>query len=199
MSMTAEIVSLDARAVQATIGVVSQAGPPDLLRPTPCGDWTLGDLLSHMIAQHDGFAAAAAGDGADPARWQGRPVAEPVAEYRAAAGRVLAAFGADGVLDREFALPEISPVRRFPAAQAISFHFVDYVVHGWDVARSLGLDYRLEPDLLAAALPVAQAVPDGEQRRAPGAAFAPGLAMCADTGTLGQIVAMLGRRPTWPA
>lgn len=197
--MTAEIVSLDARAVQATVGVVSRAGPPDLRRPTPCGDWSLGDLLSHMIAQHDGFAAAAAGDGDDPARWRVRPVAEPVAEYRAAAGRVLAAFGADGVLDRDFALPEISPVRRFPTAQAISFHFVDYVVHGWDVARSLGLDYRLEPDLLAAALPVAQAVPDGEQRLAPMAAFAPRVAASADMGTLDQIVAMLGRRPSWPA
>lgn len=197
--MTAEIVSLDARAVRATAGVVSRAGPPDLGRPTPCGDWTLGDLLCHMIVQHDGFAAAAAGDGADPACWQMRHVAEPVGEYQAAAERVLAAFGADGVLDREFALPEISPARPFPAAQAISFHFVDYVVHGWDVARSLGLDYRLEPDLLAAALPVARAVPDGERRRTPMASFAPGLAVREDMGTLDQIVAMLGRRPAWPA
>ena len=54
---------------------------------------------------------------------------------------------------------------QFPAAQAISFHFIDYLVHGWDVARSLGVDYELEPDLLAAALPVAQAVPDGEPRK----------------------------------
>jgi uncharacterized protein (TIGR03086 family) len=197
--MTATIVSLDARAVRATIGVVSQVAPADLGRPTPCGNWTLGDLLSHMIAQHHGFAAAAWGEGADPARWQLRPVAEPVAEYRAAAERVLASFAADGVLDRELALPEISPARPFPAAQAISFHFVDYVVHGWDVARSIGVDYGLETDLLAAALPVVRAVPDGEQRRAPGAAFAPGLAVHEDMGALDQILAMLGRRPSWPA
>jgi Mycothiol maleylpyruvate isomerase N-terminal domain len=163
--MTATIVSLDARAVRATMGVVSQVAPADLGRPTPCGDWTLGELLSHMIAQHHGFAAAAA----------------------------------DGVLDRELALPEISPARPFPAAQAISFHFVDYVVHGWDVARSIGVDYGLETDLLAAALPVVRAVPDGEQRRAPGAAFAPGLAVHEDMGALDQILAMLGRRPSWPA
>jgi len=48
---------------------------------------------------------------------------------------VLAAFAADGVLKRRFALPEISTAFDFPAAQAISFHFIDYVVHGWDVAR----------------------------------------------------------------
>jgi uncharacterized protein (TIGR03086 family) len=197
--MTARILSLDARVVRMTIDAVSQVAPPDLGRPTPCGDWTLGDLLSHMIAQHYGFAAAAAGEGADLARWQPRPVAAPVAEYRAAAEQVLASFAADGVLDRELALPEISTAQPFPAAQAISFHFVDYVVHGWDVARSIGVDYRLEPDLLAAALPVARAVPDGEQRSAPGAAFAPALAVREDMDALDQILAMLGRRPSWPA
>ncbi len=197
--MTARILSLDARVVRVTIDAVSQVAPPDLGRPTPCGDWTLGDLLSHMIAQHYGFAAAAAGEGADLARWQQRPVAAPVAEYRAAAEQVLASFAADGVLDRELALPEISTAQPFPAAQAISFHFVDYVVHGWDVARSIGVDYRLEPDLLAAALPVARAVPDGEQRSAPGAAFAPALAVREDMDALDQILAMLGRRPSWPA
>ena len=72
-----------------------------------------------MTMQHDGWVAAAAGDGGDLSRWQpGPPVADPVKEYAAAAGRVLAAFGADGVLEREFALAELSPVLRFPAAEA---------------------------------------------------------------------------------
>ena len=126
-----DIVTLDARVVRATVRVVAQAGPADLARPTPCADWTLGELLTHMTAQHDGWVAAAAGDGGDLSRWQpGPPAADPVKEYAAAAERVLAAFGADGVLDREFALAELSPLLRFPAAQAISFHFIDYLVHG---------------------------------------------------------------------
>src|SRR5580693_67480 len=146
------IVSLDARAVQASVAVTDQAGRDDLARPTPCGDWTLEPLLAHMTRQHDGFAAAAAGNGADPAAWRpGPPAADPVAGYVAAAGRLQAAFAADGVLDRGFTLPEIDPVATFPAALAISFHFIDYVVHGWDVARTLGLDYQLEPDLLGVA------------------------------------------------
>ena len=111
--------------------------------------------------------------------------------------RVLDAFAADGVLDRQFALAEINPVLRFPAAQAISFHFIDYLVHGWDVARSLGADYQPEPDLLAAALPVAQAVPGGEARKRDGAAFAPEVAVPEQAGLLDQILAMLGRDPSW--
>ena len=96
------------------------------------------------------------------------------------------------------ALAEISPVLRFPAAQAIGFHFIDYVVHGWDVARSLGLAYQPEADVLAAALPVAQAVPGGQARTREGAPFAPGLLVSAQAGLLDRIVAMLGRSPTWP-
>jgi uncharacterized protein (TIGR03086 family) len=118
-------------------------------------------------------------------------------EYGAAAERVLAAFAAEGVLNRDFALPEISPQLRFPAEQAIGFHLVDYVVHEWDVARALGVSHDLEPGLLAAALPIALAVPDGENRRRPEAAFAPRVTT-EGRGTLDKIVALLGRRPDWP-
>ncbi len=155
---------LDARVVEATVSLVKQAGLADLDRPTPCAGWTLAGLIGHMTAQHYGWIAAAVGHGADLTAWQpGPPVADPIGEYAEAARRVLEVFGTDGVLDREFALAEISPVLRFPAAQAISFHFIDYLVHGWDVARSLGADYRPEPDLVAAALPVARPYPAGRR------------------------------------
>jgi uncharacterized protein (TIGR03086 family) len=195
----ARIVRLDAEAVRASVRVVRLAGPEDLARMTPCAGWTLGDLVAHMTAQHDGFAAAA-GEGTDLARWQrGEPAADPVREYEAAAARVLAAFAVDGALDRPFTLPEISPDLRFPATEAIGFHFIDYVVHGWDVARSLGLDrYELEPDLLDAALPIARAVPDGGLRERGLVPFAPAVRVTSEVSVLGQIVALLGRRPGWP-
>jgi uncharacterized protein (TIGR03086 family) len=192
------IVDLDARVVEATVSLVKQAGLLDLDRPTPCAGWNLDDLIGHMTAQHYGWIAAAAGHGADLSVWQpGQPVADPIGEYAEASRRVTEAFGADGVLEREFALAEISVVLRFPAAQAISFHFIDYLVHGWDVARTIGADYQPEPGLLAAALPVAQAVPGGEARKRAGAAFAPEVAVPAQAGLLDQILAMLGRDPSW--
>ena len=199
-NFAADIVSPDAEAVRASVRVVGLAGPQDLARMTPCAGWTLGNLVAHMTAQHDGFVAAAAGEGADLSRWQpGEPGADPVGEYEAAAGRVLAAFAADGVLDRRFTLPEISPELRFPATEAIGFHFIDYVVHGWDVARSLGLDhYELEPDLLDAALLIARAVPDGGLREQGLVPFAPAVLVTGEVSVLGQIVALLGRRPGWP-
>ena len=88
-NFTIDIVTLDAQAVRASVDLVAQMTAQDLARPTPCADWTLHDLLRHMIAQHHGFAAAADGDG-DLAQWRIRPLGgDPVAAYRAAAERVL--------------------------------------------------------------------------------------------------------------
>jgi uncharacterized protein (TIGR03086 family) len=190
------IVALDALAVHASVGLLARAQPADLARPTPCADWTLHGLITHMAAQHYGFAAAAAGD-ADPARWRPRRLdGDPVADYRASAEAVLAAFAAGDVLDRQFPLPEIAAGALFPARQAVSFHFVDYVVHSWDIAKTLGLDLRFAPEVLDAALHVAQAVPGGEYRVAPGAAFAPVVAWPGGS-PLDQVVALLGRSPDW--
>ena len=195
-NFASDIVALDAQAVRASMDLVARLTAEDLARPTPCADWTLHGLLRHMIAQHHGFAAAASGDGG-LAQWQVRTLGEdPVAAYRAAAERVLAAFAADGVLGREFPLPEIARGLMFPARQAISFHFVDYVVHSWDVARTLGAPLDFDPALLGVALSVAKAVPGGDARLAPGAAFAPGVDWPGGS-RLDEIVALLGRSPDW--
>ena len=191
-----DIVALDALAVRASVELASRARPADMAGPTPCADWTLHGLISHMAAQHCGFAAAAAGDG-NPARWRLRRLGDdPVADYGAAAETVLAAFSAPGVLDRQFPLPELAAGSLFDAGQAISFHFVDYVVHSWDVAMTLGLEARFTPGLLDMALRVAHAVPDGDHRLAPGSAFAPVVAWPGGP-VLDRIVAVLGRSPDW--
>lgn len=190
------IVALDAAAVRASVELTGRARPADMARPTPCADWTLHGLVSHMAAQHYGFAAASAGDG-DPARWLPRRLGtDPAAEYRASAEAVLAAFSADGVVRRQFPLPGFAAGPLFPARQAISFHFVDYVVHSWDVARALGLEARFTPELLEAAVRVAEAVPDGGTRLAPGSAFAPAVAWRGGS-LLDRVVAALGRSPGW--
>jgi uncharacterized protein (TIGR03086 family) len=196
-----DVVARDARAVQGSARVVAQVRDEDLPRPTPCAGWTLADLITHMTVQHNGFAAAAEGNGADLAQWSPARV-DPSAvltEYARAADRVMAAFADASVPDRKFCLPEVSAEILFPARQAIGFHLVDYVTHGWDVARSLGLDYDIDQDVLDAALAIAQAVPDDyERRQRPGAPFAPRRPSPAGN-TLDQVLSLLGRDPAWSA
>jgi len=189
---------LHAQAVRDSVTLVRRVTPDDLPLPTPCAAWALSDLLAHMTAQHRGFAAAALGHGQDLAHWKVHPLGDDaVAQYGDSAEQVIAAFATVAAPDRALTLPEFAVARTFPAAQAIGFHLIDYVVHSWDVARSLGLAYDPGPELLQVALPIARAVPDGDSRLAPGSAFRPALAEGPEASALERILAALGRSPDW--
>ncbi|MEV0226529.1 TIGR03086 family metal-binding protein [Streptomyces sp. NPDC050704] len=193
-----DIRKLDRTAVLETVRILEKAKPEDWDAPTPCADWTLRQLLAHMAGQHHGFAAAADGSGADLAVWQPATLGdEPLTVYRAAADSVLEAFARPGVLTREFTLPEISTSIRFPARTAIGFHFLDYVVHGWDVARALGVTLEADEEAVEAALVFALRVPDDERRHSPAALFRPALSPASDAHPLDLVLTTLGRTPGW--
>ena len=189
-------------AVLKSIDIVDSVTASDLARPTPCDGWNLFDLLAHMTVQHRGFAAAARGLGADPKIWRVESVldavkTDPRGEYAEAAHDALEAFAADHTANASFALPEFGEGAVFPAQMAIGFHYVDYVVHGWDVAASLGVRYDLPTAVVEAVLPMVMAVPDHKDiRTMEGAPFAPALA---PTGVddFERILRHLGRDPHW--
>jgi uncharacterized protein (TIGR03086 family) len=188
-------------AVLASIHVVDTIELGDLNRPTPCAGWNLLDLLAHMTVQHRGFAAAARGSGEGPDFWRPEAVlasvtADPAGAYAAAAHDVMAAFATPGAPDVEFALPDFGPDAKVPGAMAMGFHFVDYVVHGWDVAATLGVPFELPTDVVAAVLPLVLGVPDGDFREEAGSPFARAVEpVGADDFT--RILAHLGRRADW--
>ncbi|MFF7351763.1 MULTISPECIES: TIGR03086 family metal-binding protein [Streptomyces] len=189
---------LDTRAVRDSVTVVGHATVDDLRRPTPCAAWNLGELLEHMTVQHRGFAAAARGEGADPALWKAEhPGPETIERYMTAAEAVIEAFAEVRSADQDFTLPEFGTGSAFPAVRAIGFHFLDYVVHAWDAARALDVPFTPAPGLPDAALPIALAVPDGAHRLRPGAAFAPPLSRSIARNPLPRILLHLGRSPSW--
>ncbi len=174
--------------------------PTDLCRPTPCAGWDLADLLAHMTVQHRGFAAAARGHGANRDIWRADSVIgdvrrDPGRVYADAAHDVLDAFSAKGIDDAPFTLPEFGENAVFPGAIAMGFHFVDYVVHGWDVAASLGVDYGVSTEVLSAAMPLVLAIPDGDVRLLDAVPFAPAVEPVEGAGELDRILRHLGRRP----
>lgn len=187
--------------VLQSIDVVDTVGTSDLDRPTPCAGWTVADLLAHMTVQHRGFAAAARGHGADQSAWEVTTVADavradPCGAYAAAAHDVLDAFAADGVMEATLALPEFGPDATFPGALVIGFHFVDYAVHGWDVAAALGTPYELPADVVTALVPLVTAIPDGDFRDSTASPFDRAINASAAT-DFEKILLHLGRTPGW--
>lgn len=186
---------LDAVATRTSLDLVARSTPADFGKATPCEAWTLYGLVAHMTTQNLGFAASARGDG-DLAHWKLVSLGDdPVATYRDSVERVLDAFAA---IDRdELPLPEFSTEITFRPEQVLGFHFVDYVVHSWDVARTLGLPVHFDQDVLDAALRITESVPGGQSRLVPGAAFGPAVDGTELSG-LDRVVALLGRSPKWP-
>lgn len=201
MHITPETRPLHRAAVLASVDAVNAVEPEDLARPTPCAGWNLSTLLAHMTVQHRGFASAARG-GADLGVWEPATVADavtvdPAGAYSAAAADALSAFEAERILEATFALPEFGPGATFPGAMALGFHFVDYVVHGWDVARTIGIAFDLPSDVVDAVLPIAFAVPDGEFRSQEGSPFRRAVAAGDDASDMDRLLAHLGRSPGW--
>jgi hypothetical protein len=68
-------------------------------------------------------------------------------------------------------------------------------VHGWDVARTIGAPFELPAEVVAAVLPLALAVPDGEFRDAEGSPFARAIAPAESASDLDRLLLHLGRTP----
>lgn len=147
-----------------------------------------------MIGQDHGFAAAVLADVPADAFAPREP---SIGAYEAGVTVVAAAFAAADPA-RPVLVPEFGD-RRFPLQAVLGFHLVDTLVHGWDVAASLGTAITYDDDLVAAAQSQAELVPDGAIRTAPGAPFGPVLPVAADLTGWHRTLALLGRDPEWYA
>jgi uncharacterized protein (TIGR03086 family) len=163
-----DIRALDRRALEATDRVVERVKPADLTAPTPCAGWDLRALLVHMAGNNNGFAEAAEGRPANPDVWAGVGTEDdPVTAYLASADRVRAAFAGDAAPDFE-----VYGFGTYPTEAAIGMHFIDYLVHGWDVAAALGIDHPLDQELCATVLRMGERWPaDSPAIWGPGAPF----------------------------
>lgn len=190
------LLALHRRAVVGSVAVVGRCD--DLTVPTPCRGWQLSDLLAHMTVQHRGFARAVAGEVTTVEEWDPVPLAEPVRDYVSAAAEVLGTFAAARDPQAPVTLPEVrtAPV---PAQTAIGFHLLDYVVHAWDVAVSVGADVPIDQDVVRVAVAVGRQIPDGLNREAPDASFAHALPVPADADPLDELLLLTGRDPAWRA
>lgn len=189
--------ALHRQATEAVQPVFGQIQPNDRHRVTPCPDWDLTQLLGHMVGQDHGFAAAVRADvGVDA--FHPRPLeAGSAAALASSLASVHKSF-AQADPDRPVLLPEFEG-QRFPLATVIGFHFIDTLVHGWDVAATIGIPVDYEPELIAAALTKARGVPDGPFRDEPGGAFGRPLAKSSDSEPWRETLLWLGRDPDWAA
>jgi uncharacterized protein (TIGR03086 family) len=126
------VVDLDRRAGLSTAVVLEATSPEQYAAPTPCTDWTVRDLVTHLIAGNLKYIEI--GRGQEWARGAPDVVLDddPAAMYRRTLDAMVEAWEQPGVVDRETALP----IGRGRAEMALYLHLGESLVHGWDLARA---------------------------------------------------------------
>ena len=146
-----ETLALHAAALDLFAGHVHRVGPDQWAAPTPCTDWSVRDLVNHMTVEQLWVPPLLAGD--TPAgvgdEYDGDQLGDdPVAAWDAAAADARAAFAEPVALARTVHLSYgDSPAESYCTEMA-----VDAIVHSWDLARGIGADDVLPPELAEFAL-----------------------------------------------
>lgn len=180
------------RAAEQAAALIRTVRPEQLTGPTPCTEFDVRTLLSHLVGgTHriatvgeggDGLAVRPFVDGVDDDGWP--------AAYDEASGRAREAWADDARLD---ALVQV-PWGKAPGRVALSGYVMEGVTHTWDLNESLGRPLELDPELARFALSFARrALPD-EQRDA-GTPFDSAQPVPEEADVYRQLAAWLGRRP----
>jgi len=178
------------RALRRTGRIVEGVGADQLGHPTPCGEWRVRDLLNHVVGGNWMFSRI--GDGRTVDFDDNMPEVvgdDPAAAYRASCDALLEVWGRPGALERVHAMP----FGDVPGAAVISLHFVDTLVHGWDLAKATGQDDTIEPELAMTALDMVQPFIDDDVRQ--GGDFGPEVPVGPDAPPYQRLVGFLGRTP----
>jgi uncharacterized protein (TIGR03086 family) len=190
--------AFDWLAVQAASRVVAQVRPEHLDQPSPCDGWRVRDLLRHMVGNNRGFAAAARGAVPDRALWDGLDLdsgADLTHEWARSADDVTRAFA---LLTRPEDTLSIPGYGEPSAAQAVRMHFIDFLVHGWDLAVSIGVDADLDDEACREVLRIAARWPQGHPDIwGPGAPFGTPVEVPPGATPAHRMLGLLGRSPSW--
>jgi uncharacterized protein (TIGR03086 family) len=158
----------------------------DLMNPTPCGQWTVADLVRHMNDEHEDIAELVLG----PMK---RRSNDPRDDFPLIAARWV------------MALDQAGPNVMVPKMQATiqrdlvhSVHHVDMLVHRWDLSKALQRSCLVANELTDPAIPIARAM------TAPGSPLVGQVYAKPRDEPLARtpvdiLAALLGRDPNWAA
>ena len=188
-------------AAQREFGVrVDAVGDQQWDAPTPCAEWTVAELVRHLIAENRYAAPLVHGQDLEAARLvvegartfpvDGGVGANVAAEWGVAAVGAADAFADAGALDRTVQLVR-GPA---PAREYLAELTLDHVVHAWDLAQAIGYDAAFPEHLVSAVAPGA------DQAVGPyGTMFDPPVPVPGDAPAIDKLVAGTGRDPNWSA
>jgi uncharacterized protein (TIGR03086 family) len=158
--------------------------------PTPCTDWSVRDLVNHLVYEDlwtpELFSGKTVADVGD--RYEGDLLGnDPRGAWEAAKSKALAAVQQPGALERQV---HVSWGQISGEEYALQL-FNDHLIHAWDLARAIGADERLDPELVEASYQLAK--PREDELKQSGV-FGPRVEPPPGADRQVQLLAIFGRR-----
>ena len=171
----------------AAVGeLITKVRPEQWSAPTPCTDWTVRQLVDHLIGMNRVFAALLADEPPPPRAAADHVEDDPVRAYHDSAATLQSAFGQPGVLQRTYQ----GPLGTATGAERLQIRLYDLLAHGWDLAQAIGQPAELPDDLAEQSLAFVR-TQLSEQAR-PGR-FGPAQLVAGQANAIERLVAFLGR------
>ncbi len=177
-------VTLYRAATDRAMAVADAVRPEQFESPTPCTEWTVAQVIDHLVGGTEYLLSAA--HGRDPAR----QVNVTSADFRRGVTDVLEALALPGATERTC----ISPLGfEWPVSQAVAGTFMDVLIHTWDLAHATGQDEKLDPTLVEAC--AAMFLPEMPERGRAAGIIGPAVEVGDDASPQDRLLAAMGRHP----
>ncbi len=193
--MTDALLGPLATALDGTGGLVAAVTEDQWDLPTPCSDWTVRQLVNHVVGGNRLFTRVLSGEPLPPRDQLGARAAEdqlgtqPAAAYAGSAADLLSALRAPGVLAGTYTVPAAT----LPGPAIVHLRTVETLVHGWDLARAIDRPAPFPEDLaegeLAFSRDLLGRIPEGRHP------FGPSQPVDDDAPAIARLAALLGRDP----
>ena len=169
---------------------VQQIGDDQWDSPTPCSEWSVHDVVNHIVYEDrwavplfDGKTIEEVGD-----RFDGDLLgADPKGAWQEASREAIGAARAEGAMEKIVHLS----FGDMPGEMYLQQLLNDHVVHAWDLARGIGADDKLDTELVEVLYPWAQSLEDVLKDSG---AFGEKVSVPEDADTQTKLLAIMGRR-----
>lgn len=186
--------TLVTRRTKEVVNGVTQA---QAMVPTPCSEWTVLDLLNHLIGGLEFTAGCITGNVPNirpneaESSYQGETdVAVLIRAYDDAVDRALELAANPGALEQTAA----TPFGDMPVARIVTGTVLDQFVHCWDLARATSQDTALNSEILEFAYGMLVSGGFAEMGRQAGF-IGPAIDVPDDASLQDKLIAYMGRQP----
>ncbi len=186
-----DLVDLHRRSVEEFGRRVREVSDDQWSADTPCTDWDVRALVNHLVNENKWTVELLEGKTIEDVgnRLDGDLLGdEPQAAWEESAREATASAAEPGALERTVHVS----FGDIPGRDYIAQLTLDHVIHCWDLARGIGGDDKLDPELVEFAYEYF--LPQAEAWRQ-GGALGPAVEVSDDADTQAKLLAIAGRDP----